>query len=270
MSAQPATPQPLVFVIGDIHGEYEKLVDLLRGAGLIDGTLAWSAADATLWFMGDFFDRGPDGIAVIDLVRRLQREAPALGGAVGALLGNHEPLLLGAQRFGHRRTTWGGTFLSDWEINGGQLNDYARLTAERVAWITSLPAMAHAAGRLLMHADATFYNEYGQSIDAVNQAVHSVLAGDDSSQWDRLLEQFSDRGVFADAPPDQPDPIAQQFLDRYGGRQIIHGHTPISKQLGQPPHTITSALVYAGGLCVNVDGALTAGGPGFVYEIGEP
>ena len=50
--------------------------------------------DARLWLVGDLVDRGPDGVGVIELVRRLQRE-----GDVHCLLGNHELLLLAARRF---------------------------------------------------------------------------------------------------------------------------------------------------------------------------
>src|SRR5579871_6244279 len=91
-----------VYVIGDIHGQLGKLIALLRGAGLATDRLSWAAGAATLWFMGDFFDRGPDGLGVLDLVMRLQREAAVAGGQVASLLGNHEVMLLAAQRFAGR------------------------------------------------------------------------------------------------------------------------------------------------------------------------
>jgi len=43
---------------------------------------------------GDLVDRGPDDRAILDLVRRLQKEAKSAGGAVHALLGNHEVMNL--------------------------------------------------------------------------------------------------------------------------------------------------------------------------------
>ncbi|HJT57830.1 MAG TPA: metallophosphoesterase, partial [Ktedonobacteraceae bacterium] len=91
-----------IYVIGDIHGQFEKLTSLLRNAELVDDSLSWIGGTAKLWFMGDFFDRGPDGVAAVDLVMRLQQEAQIAGGRVESLLGNHEVLILAAQRFGEQ------------------------------------------------------------------------------------------------------------------------------------------------------------------------
>ncbi len=84
------------FVVSDVHGHVGELHAALRRAGLTDDAGNWAGADATLWFLGDFFDRGPDGIGVVDTVRRLAAQASSAGrGRVRALLGNHEILALG-------------------------------------------------------------------------------------------------------------------------------------------------------------------------------
>jgi hypothetical protein len=75
---QTPSPQP-IYIIGDVHGQLKKLVKLLQDAHLIDAEYTWKAGTATLWFMGDFVDRGPDSIAVLDLVMRLQSESAAAG-----------------------------------------------------------------------------------------------------------------------------------------------------------------------------------------------
>ncbi len=207
-------PAPL-YIVGDIHGQYQQLTGLLRDAGLVDDRLAWAGGAAHVWFMGDFFDRGPAGIAAVDLVMRLQSEAPAAGGQVESLLGNHEPLILSAQRFGERRTAWGGTFLWDWRRNGGSDEELEQLTPRHIAWLTSLPAMALVGDLLLVHADSTIYSSYGSSIDQVNAAFRALLASDDAAAWDRLVAQFSDRA-------DRPRPHADQLdapLPARGGRR---------------------------------------------------
>ena len=88
------------YVVGDVHGHREELVDALRAEGLVDDEGAWSGGERHLWFLGDFVDRGPDGVGAIDLVMRLQEQAADAGGQVETLLGNHEILALGMYHFG--------------------------------------------------------------------------------------------------------------------------------------------------------------------------
>jgi hypothetical protein len=252
------------FVIGDIHGEYEKLVRLLKDAGLVGEDLAWTGKDTVVWFMGDFVDRGPDGIAVIDLVMRLQQEAADAGGRVASLLGNHELLLLAAHRFGRRSTGLGSNFLARWKRNGGKLKDIARLTRRHLNWLARLPLMARVGDCLLVHADAAFYLRYGHSVDEVNAALNALIDGGDALAWEELIEDFARRGVFHYSHNGQE--FVHRFLDSFGGRCVVHGHTPISTILGCSARKVTDPLVYAKGRCINVDGGMCLGGPGFVYQ----
>src|SRR5207249_3735568 len=111
----------------------------LQDAQLIDAAYFWQAGTASLWFMGDLVDRGPESIAVLDLVMRLQTEAAAVGGSVASLLGNHEMMLLAAYRFGRRSTGLGSNFLTRWKHNGGNRKDISRLTARHLDWMAQLP-----------------------------------------------------------------------------------------------------------------------------------
>jgi hypothetical protein len=259
----PNTP---LYSIGDLHGHYTTARRLLFDAGLIDPSGAWAGGDAALWFTGDLFDRGPDGIATLELVMRLQREASLSGGKVGALLGNHELMILSARRFGAKRCSLPGkTFLNDWLINGGSRDDLDRLEPAHVEWIQALPALAHVGDALLVHADSWLYAGYGGSVDEVNRTFHNIAVGDDRLAWERVLDQFADRDGFLDRQGD-PGARAREFLALYGGQRIIHGHSPISRLAGRAPQAVTSAHVYAAGLCVNVDGGIYLGGPGFVYR----
>lgn len=252
-----------MYVMGDIHGQYEKMLAGLRAAALIDAENRWTGGTAALWFMGDYFDRGPDGIAAIDLIRSLQAQAVAAGGQVGALLGNHDVLIMAAHRFGERPSGGpGGTFLSSWRNNGGVETDIKRLTDERLAWLRSLPALALDGGRLLAHADATFYQVYGRSVTGVNQHISAILHSGDAGAWDHLLDYFSQRRAFQDR--DLGPARVGRILGLYGGRQLVHGHTPIAKLTGCRPEQVTCPLVYAGGLAVDVDAGMYLGGNSFV------
>jgi len=83
-----------VVAVGDVHGSYEGLVEILGRAGLIDADAHWTGGDTTLVQTGDLFDRGLQVPAVLDLLMRLESEAEAVGGEVIVLLGNHEGMNL--------------------------------------------------------------------------------------------------------------------------------------------------------------------------------
>jgi len=83
-----------VVAIGDVHGDYDQFVSVLRSAGLIDEQGKWSGGKAHLVQTGDVLDRGPDSRKVMDLLMRLEGEAKSAGGEVHALIGNHESMIL--------------------------------------------------------------------------------------------------------------------------------------------------------------------------------
>jgi len=244
------------FVVGDVHGHVERLAALLQEAGLVDGNLSWSGADARLWLVGDLVDRGPDGIGAIDLVMRLQRE-----GDVRCLLGNHEAGLLSVLRLAREECIPGVTFQTIWEMNGGMASDLERLRPEHVAWIEGLPAVACDGDVLLVHSDTDRYLEYGDSVDAVCRSIASVVAGSDVSPFGRLLDDLADRGAYSD-----PTRLSR-LLDALGAARVVHGHTPIWYALGTDPGSVEGPLDYGGGRARNVDHCLYAGGRGFVTEL---
>jgi diadenosine tetraphosphatase ApaH/serine/threonine PP2A family protein phosphatase len=255
---------PSLFIVGDIHGQLKKLVRLLQHEGLIGHEQQWTGSTSTLWFMGDFVDRGHDGIPVIDLVMRLQKEAAQAGGRVASVLGNHEMLILAAYRFGRRSTGLGSNFISRWKHNGGNRKDLASLTRQHLDWLADLPLMALVSDRLLIHADAPFYLKYGKSLEEINETVGKLLHRSDALAWEELLEEFARRGAFYSKYAGEE--FAQRYLNTFGGQQLIHGHTPISAMNNKHPKHITEPFIYANGLCVNVDGGMFLGGPGFVYQ----
>lgn len=83
-----------VVAVGDIHGDADQLLAVLRSAGLVDEQGKWSGSKAHLVQTGDILDRGPDSRKAMDHLMRLEAEAKAAGGAVHALIGNHEAMNL--------------------------------------------------------------------------------------------------------------------------------------------------------------------------------
>ena len=246
------------FVVGDVHGHVEPLVDVLRDAGLVNARAGWSGGDARLWFIGDLVDRGPDGIGVIELVMRLQREY----GDVRCLLGNHEAGLVSASRFPEVECGIPGvTFRDVWESNGGVQADLARLMPEHIAWIERLPAVAREGDWLLVHSDTDRYLEYGRNIDSICSGVAKIVTGSNARAFARLLDDLADRGAFLD-----PDRL-RRLLKATGCERLAHGHTPIWYAAGSDPAAVVTPHEYASGRALNVDHGLYSGGPGFVAQL---
>ena len=101
-----------IFAIGDIHGCYDQLL------ALIDKIPINFKRD-TLVFMGDYIDRGPQSVEVVDYLINLEKRIPG----IIFLKGNHEDMLEkyldGTDRF---------TYL----LNGGQqtLDSYLSRSAQ--------------------------------------------------------------------------------------------------------------------------------------------
>jgi len=259
-------PMASIYMIGDIHGQYAKLLRLLKHAGLVNEDARWCGGDSVLCFMGDLLDRGMDGMAVLDQVMALQTAAEEDGGAVHMLLGNHEVMILAAYRFAVLRLEHPiSSFLYDWVLNGGQTDDLMALTEHHVRWLAERPALFKLGDHLMMHADSQFYAHFGETIDEVNANVHALLMSEDVELWDGFLSMFTDRLAFFDG--EIGEAVAIDFLRQFGGRQIIHGHTPIPLVTDFAPEETTQPLEYANGRCVNLDGGMYMGGPGFIYQL---
>jgi len=71
----------MLYAVGDIHGESEKLAELLELLPLEEGD--------RLLFLGDYIDRGPDPYGVIERLILLESSWPCV-----FLLGNHESMFL--------------------------------------------------------------------------------------------------------------------------------------------------------------------------------
>lgn len=270
-------PGPL-FVVGDVHGYIDELVAELQFQGLIDADRNWSAGNARLWFLGDFTDRGPDGIGVIDLVMRLSAEAAAAGGYCKALMGNHELLLIGAKRFGDTPVISGAgtaTFQAAWLLNGGQRTDMDRLQDVHLQWMSRLDAAVLVDDHLLLHSDTTAYLDYGDSVEDVNDTIHELLNRNDADiTWD-LFRKFTKRFAFRD---EETGPQAvRELIGTYGGSRVVHGHSPIPYLLGEVgtedgenshgPDAVVGPHVYAEGLAIAMDGGVTMAGKLLVVQL---
>ena len=255
------------FATSDPHGHLSELTAALRESGLVDGQSRWSGGDARLWVLGDLLDRGPDGLGVIALVRRLVEEAASAGGAVLPVLGNHEVIALGMRRFGDAEVVHRGmlrTFSSIWSRNGGLASDQAGIDDELFAWLAGLPAVARDREHLLMHSDTTRYLEWGDSVEAINDAVGDVLAGDDPVAWFDVLVYLGQRHEYAGSAGPM---AARRMLRALGGERIVHGHSIIGDLFQEPCDSYDEPRLYCDGLALDIDGGIYEGGPCLVARL---
>ena len=257
------------FIIGDLHGYHEQYIRLLQETGLCDAAANWTGGQHHLWLIGDFFDRGVSGIKCVDITMKLQEQALLEGGCVQSLLGNHELMILCAYRFRNEVNSTARQVVDKWLNWGGIKQDLEDFTPQHADWIETLPAMARVGQALLLHADAMLYINFGTTVEMVNTAFRELMANRELREWEMTLSAFSEHMAFSELEVTGKQ-RAGQVLRLYGGELLIHGHTPIPYARRVDPASVTEAWVYGDGTCVNIDGGIYMGGPGFVYELQSP
>ncbi|MGH3471255.1 MAG: metallophosphoesterase [Nocardioidaceae bacterium] len=255
------------FAVGDVHGFHDALVASMQHAGLVDEHRDWSGGEARVCFLGDFFDRGPDGVGAVESVMRWQKQAAEAGGEIAAVLGNHELLALGVHKFGASMINTDRdqrSFALAWMTNGGQVSDQDRLRADHVDWLTGLPAILRWDSDILMHADTCDYLEIGDTIDAINDQLAEALGSEDAAVWWAAFRRLTSRYAFLE---DSGVDRARQLLDRLGGRRIVHGHSTIGDLTDSSAVEVRGPWAYADGLVLAVDGGMYEGGPLLVVPL---
>lgn len=137
-------------LIGDIHGHYDELVQLLETLGYQKGQGVYGHPERKVIFLGDFIDRGPQIRQVLETVRPMIERGNAL-----AVMGNHELNALafhtespnGSEKYLRKRNTknirqHGQTIL--------QLRDEE--LSEAVEWFRTLPMWLDLDGLRAVHA----------------------------------------------------------------------------------------------------------------------
>jgi hypothetical protein len=233
--------------VGDVHGSIDGLTTILRTAGLIDDSNAWIGGDATLVQTGDLLDRGIHLRDVMDLLMRLQAEAPSSGGTVIVLLGNHEAMnLLGIRRDVNRdvycsfaddrsevrRNEAFESFQRFWERRNRELGRDATLTDEAReqwfamhppgyfeyddalsangkygAWLRTLPVATVVDGTLFIHGGYGPMLE-GVTVDEINGRVAAELR-----TFDGYRESMADSGLILPwySAPEMAAEVAREF-----------------------------------------------------------
>lgn len=199
----------MIFAIGDIHGCANELRQLLNQLP--------QDPDATIVFLGDYVDRGPDSSEVIDTILELSQRC-----TVVPLMGNHEEMFLGFLRDPESQEA--AMFI----LNGGSatLASYSKggpeyhVPDEHIAFLQSLPIMHVTDQNVFVHA-------------GLPQIPIADIDPGDSQHHATMLWT---RGRFLKTKYDW-------------GKVVVHGHTPVRRVTQWPNRiNIDTGCVYDGRL----------------------
>ena len=242
-----------VVAVGDVHGAYDRYIEILRVAGVIDGRRRWSGGRTHFVQLGDIVDRGPDSRKVLDLLRELEDGARRAGGRVHVLLGNHEVMrILGDMRYVSPGEYQAFATSESKEIRqrylqtlserrarasrrrtaAGFRGDARRLRAERPygSWLHGLDTVIRVNDVLFLHGglspevakmpcDAindTVRRELATEIDKTRAApLQSLVASENGPLWYRGMTK----------EPDEFMPKLDEILALQGARAVVVGHT---------------------------------------------
>jgi len=199
--------------IGDIHGCLKTMQKLIEEGITL-------TREDTLYFVGDFIDRGPDSKGVLDYISRLITE----NYRIYSVRGNHEEMLLeslsdpkflvgwmynGAERTLHSFGFDPGIFLTSETVH--------QIPAKYIKQIEKLPYYIELEDYLIVHAGFNFY------MTDPFQDNHAMI-------WSREMMY---------------DP------EKANHRIVIHGHTPVSvDEIRQMITDPDSSLINIDGGCV--------------------
>lgn len=209
-----------IVAVGDIHGDSDRFVELLRAAGVVNEKLAWSGGKTHLVQAGDVLDRGPDSRKAMDLLRKLEPEAEKAGGRVHALIGNHEALVMfGRLMYAHEgeEAAFGGA--ERLLAAMGPKGEYGK-------WICGHNAVIRINDVLFLHGGISpaFAD---RSLASMNDAVRDELAGGrivEDGVTMHALGPLWYRGYATKQEEDVRKELGP-ILKAYDAKHVVVGHT---------------------------------------------
>ena len=158
-----------LFVVGDVHGRYNELINLLQKSQIIDIDLKWIAGKSHLVFLGDLFDRGNDVTKVLWFIYELEQKAELAGGKVHLVLGNHEIMTMtkDLRYISAKESTIAGVYKIKYDYMFHPTKSFLG------SWLSSKPSVLKIDKNLLAHGGVVDLGT--NSIPKFNQTVHSYI-----------------------------------------------------------------------------------------------
>lgn len=230
-----------IFVVGDVHGRFDELVQLLQNASVINADLHWTAGKTHLVMMGDLFDRGHDVTRLLWFLYGLEPEARQKKGYLHIVLGNHEIMtMVNDLRYLSGKenmiaSNYGTTYDKLFDVSESLLGQ----------WLGNKPAIIKIDKVLFAHGGmAPNYAHY--TIDAYNDSLFAFmrepvfhdLMGDSTveSRYDPVYFENRLRFFFGNLSPfwfrgyvqtDTLGAYLDSVLKRYDANLHVVAHTPV-------------------------------------------
>ena len=251
-----------LFVVPDIHGDFQGLIKALRIGSIINENFDWIASDTIVVQTGDIFDRGPDSKQIVEFLLGLQLEALNYGGCVILLLGNHELLNLQHDfRYASQMETnaFGGlSGRRDAMKSSSEMGQTLRQMRIAVVIDQQNNESQSITRSLLVHAGirANFLRVFSGSIDRLNTFVLNFLKTNEGEALIRKIYSsgiatnlFFDEGplwtrFFSIAPKQDYGSICRELhslLEMSKADRMIIGHTV--QESGQPSFRCDGKLI---------------------------
>ncbi|QJW91347.1 AAA family ATPase [Spirosoma taeanense] len=191
-------------IVGDVHGCYDELVELLTKLGYVQDPSA-PLINRTLVFVGDLIDRGPNSVGVLRLVMQLVQNGTAL-----CVIGNHDDKL--------RRKLRGNNV----QLMHGLAETVAQLNAEP-------PAFREQVRQFLEGLPHYIQLDNGQLLVA-----HAGLREDLHGRSGEVVRSFCLFGATTGKNDDYGLPVRLNWAADYRGKPtIVYGHTPVADAIWQ-------------------------------------
>jgi hypothetical protein len=239
-----------LYALGDVHGDYDRMVELLAGAHLITPNPAtpdavqWTGSSDVLVCTGDMIDKYDHAMNVIALLCALQPLAFHDGGRVIVTLGNHEAEFLARGSAGKKATDFGD------ELQAAGISPASVATGQDSAgigrWLGNLPVAAMVGDWFFCHAGNTGGLTVAQLDQRVAAEVNAggfgapILADANSLlearmhprpwwDWDGQPPALKDATASnSPAPTSQPTSEARlrTMIRALGAEHLVFGHQP--------------------------------------------
>ncbi|MDE5422273.1 metallophosphoesterase [Ancylomarina sp. DW003] len=223
-----------IAVFGDIHGQFDSMINMLRYNKIIDEKNDWIWGDGQLVFTGDVFDRGDEVTECLWLLFKLEMQAQKEGGDVHLLLGNHEMMAL----------LFDVRYVDEKYIHAAHAYNYhySHFFAKHTVlgrWLRTRNTVIRINKLLFVHAGLSpKFMEKRMSIQKINEGMryhinnYTELA--DTSLVDLFLYSESPlwyRGYLSRTEQYSRISLNEviETLDFYDAIVIIFGHTPVAR-----------------------------------------